>query len=281
MVGLALVAVAGHTQTERRPASSPDVRVLTLESAVFGNARSIRVYLPPGHDAGGAAYPALYLNDGFAVFSERAWDAPRQLDALVRAGTIPPMILVGIDNAASIPGSRTPGLDRANEYLPWPDASEPEVTAPRGREYPRFLFDEVMPLVERSFRIDRARVGLGGASYGALAALHAANMAPRPIACLLLESPPLFMFGERLSQGAADAAWPRALYLGIGTRETDDPEIEARGTAAIDRFVAVARGAGVRVSLERVVGATHGSAAWRGRFPSALVALHGTRDGAR
>jgi enterochelin esterase-like enzyme len=64
------------------------VRTLTLASAVFRNTRSIRVYLPPGYESpacAAARYPALILNDGFAVFSERAWNAPRQLDGLIRA----------------------------------------------------------------------------------------------------------------------------------------------------------------------------------------------------
>jgi len=279
LVGLALLGAAALPLAAQTP-GEPDVRELRLESAVFGNTRTLRVFLPPGYDSDGPArsYPALYLNDGFAVFSERAWDGPRQLKRLIEAGSLPPLILVGIDNAASIPGSKAPALDRASEYLPWADASEPELKLPRGQHYPRFLYDEVMPLVERSFRVDRGSIGLGGASYGALAALHAAALAPRRVSHLLLESPPLFLFGGRMAGGPTDGRWPGAVYVGIGSRETEDPEIAAKGMRAIERFVAAARGAGVRVTLNRVEGATHGSAAWKARLPAALTALYGSRE---
>ena len=276
------VTAASQTVTaasQHTTASSPDVRSLTLVSQVFGNTRSIRVHLPPGYDsteAAGVRYPVLYLNDGFAVFSERSWNAPKQLDGLVRERSIRPLILIGIDNAASIPGAKNPAEDRANEYLPYPDASEPGLPSPRGRDYPRFLFGEVMPLVERTFRVDTAQVALGGSSYGAIAALFASLAAERPISALLLESPPLFLFEERLTgQVQATGRLPRT-YIGIGTRETDDPAVLSKGAAAIDRFVQVAERAGAKVVVNRVEGASHNAAAWRARFPAALKALFGT-----
>lgn len=257
----------------RQAPSRPNVRTLTLESAVFGNSRAIRVYLPPGYSAASddaRRYPVLYLNDGYAVFAAKAWDAPTQLDRLISEHRVRPLILVGIDNAASIDGAKTPILDRAAEYLPYPDPSEPDVPAPRGSLYPRFLFDEVMPLVEREVRVDRNDVSLGGASYGGIAAVYAAFHAPRKIARLVLESTPLFLFDERLTKEAEHKSWPAVVYAGIGTRETDDAEILGKGAAALDRFLDAATRAGVRTRLNRVTGAEHNSAAWKARFPTAL-----------
>ena len=77
--------------------------------------------------------------------------------------------------------------------------------------------------------------------------------------------------------GSAAGAWPPLLYVGIGTKETDDLEILAKGSGAIERFVAAAKGAGVRVVLSPVEGATHNSAAWRARFPTAMRALYGAQ----
>jgi predicted alpha/beta superfamily hydrolase len=154
------------------------------------------------------------------------------------------------------------------------------VPSPRGRAYPRFLFREVMPLVERSFRVDPDRISLGGSSYGAIAALYSTTHAPRRIAGLLLESPPLFMFGERLTRDAVTATWPPVVYVGVGTKETDDAEVSARGRAAIERFAAAARVGGARVVVNRVEGGTHSSAAWRARFPSAIAVLFRKGPGA-
>jgi predicted alpha/beta superfamily hydrolase len=258
-------------------ARAPNVRTLPLASAVFNNTRDLRVYLPPGYDGSGpdSKYPVLYLNDGFAVFAERLWNAPAQLEGLIREGRVPPMILVGIDNAASIDGARTPVLDRTSEYLPYPDPTEPDVPAPRGQLYPRFLFDEVMPLVERTFRIDTGRVGLGGSSYGGIAALHSVVAAHRPISSLLLESTPLFLFGERLTRDVPSTQWPRSIYVGVGSKETDDAAILASGKKALEHFVAAAKASGARVTFNRVEGAEHNAAAWRTRFPTAIDWLYG------
>lgn len=261
-----------------RAASAPDVRILPLASAVFKNTRDIRVYLPPGYDSPGqrgVTYPVLYLNDGFAVFSPRAWDAPHLLDDLIRARTVPPLILIGIDNAASIDSAKTPNLDRTSEYLPYLDADEPDVPSPRGQDYPRFLFGEVMPLVERTFRIDRDRVSLAGSSYGGIAALYASIAAPRRVSGLMLESTPLFMFGERLTKDADAAKWPSVVYIGIGSKETDDLEVLEKGARATEHFVVAAEASGARVVVNRVEGASHNSAAWKARFPAAIVALFG------
>jgi predicted alpha/beta superfamily hydrolase len=256
------------------------VRTLTLTSQVFKNKRDVHVYLPPGYDAPAARanrYPVLYLNDGFAVFSEKLWDAPRQVDQMIRAGQIVPLILVGIDSAATIEGSQNPARDRADEYLPYPDASEPDLAAPRGQLYPQFLFNEVAPMIEQTLRVEPSEVGLGGSSYGAIAALYASVKSQRRILMLMLESPPLFLSGERLTQEAAAARWPSRLYVGIGTRETDDPIVAAKGTLAINRFVELAnKGGNVGVLLNQVRDATHNAAAWKARFPTAMRFLYGT-----
>lgn len=68
--------------------------VLTLTSRVFGNTRSIRVYLPPGYFAAASSrrrYPVFYFNDGFAVFSARLWNALEIADSLIAAGRVAPV----------------------------------------------------------------------------------------------------------------------------------------------------------------------------------------------
>ena len=257
--------------------------VLQLTSRTFGNARAIRVHLPPGYHAPANAsrrYPVLYMSDGFAVFSPRAWNAPHTLDSLTQVGAIAPIILVGIDNAASIPGAANPIRDRANEYLPYPDRTEPELPAPQGGRYPEFLTTEVMPLVEGRFRLtlDAAGTAVGGSSYGGIAALYTVLRHSGRFGGLLLESTPVFLFDRRLiEESAALNRWPRTVYIGIGTRETDDASVLAAGAGALDSLMAVIRGRSpeTRVVLNRAEGATHTSAAWRERLPVALVTLFG------
>lgn len=280
-VGFAVATVIALGQVPAaQQAGAPDVRTFTVKSEIFKNTRDIHVYLPPGYDAPEGRdfhYPALYLNDGFAVFSEKLWDVPRQLDQMIRAGTIVPLIVIGIDNAATIAGATDPAKARTDEYLPYADPSEPGVPSPHGQDYPKFLFNEVMPLVERTVRVYPGNIGLGGSSYGAIAALYSAIKSQRQISRLLLESPPLFLYAERLTQDAVGARWPSRVYVGVGTSESADAAIAAKGAGAIDHFVLAANKAGTAsVLLHRVPGATHDAAAWKSRFPIAMRFLYGT-----
>lgn len=82
---------------------------------------------------------------------------------------IEPIIVVGIDNA----GRR----QRPVEYLPYPDGFlHPPTPRTEGRKYPEFLIDEVIPFIRRTYRTraEPGAAGIGGSSYGAVAALFAA-----------------------------------------------------------------------------------------------------------
>jgi enterochelin esterase-like enzyme len=247
--------------------------VLSLESQIFGNRRAIRVHLPIGYDRPEHAqrhYPVLFLNDGFAVFSPKSWDAPSIVDALTRDRVIPPIILVGIDNAASIPGSTNPSRDRTNEFLPFPDPLEPEIPAPQGTKYPEFVVREVLPLVESQFRTssDAALTAIGGSSYGGIAALYTLIRHPTRFGRLLLESTPTFLFGGRLiAEAAALDPPPHRVYIGIGTKETEESVIQAAAARMSSSLEAVSP---TLTLVNRVPGATHSPAAWRARLPTAL-----------
>ena len=79
----------------------------------------LRVWLPPRYDAPDNTsrhYPVLYLNDGQNLFDRATafagveWQVDETADRLIRQEVIPPLIIVGIDNAQS---------DRIKEYLPY------------------------------------------------------------------------------------------------------------------------------------------------------------------
>src|SRR5262249_40421388 len=166
-------------------------------------------------------YPVLYLNDGFAVFKATGWNAPDTVARLITEKSIEPLILVGLDNGACADG----GTDeqRTREYLPFADKKyEPTLLAPRGKDYPRFLLEEVMPAVSKRYRLQPGRdnCGIGGASYGGLAALYTVLHNPDVFGKLLLESTPLFMADNAvLTDSTRSHQWPGRVYIGIGTRE--------------------------------------------------------------
>jgi enterochelin esterase-like enzyme len=189
-IGLTLLAVviaaaiyASARSEERHCSVVGNLQLLQFSSDVFHNTRMLRVWLPPGYDDAeqrDRRYPVLYLNDGqnlfdacTSQFSADEWAVDETATTLIESGKIPPLIIVGIDNA----GKR----NRPKEYLPFPDNTlQPPTPDVHGKDYPQFLIDEVMPFIERKYRIDPNpnATGIGGSSYGAGIALYAVMERP-------------------------------------------------------------------------------------------------------
>lgn len=290
VIALALPPARASAAQREPPATRlvvGDLRIDTLRSRTFGTSRAIRVLLPRGYDAAenrGRRYPVLYLNDGqnlfdsaTATFNPIEWRVDETVARLGAEGRVPEIVVVGIDHG----GRRA----RAHEYLPWPDAYlTPPEPRPAGGRYPAFLVEEVLPFVEKRYRVSRdaAQRALGGSSYGALAALYAATARPGVFGALLLESPSLYVADGRVFARVSRAApLPRRVYLGVGTNELgragcapgdDGGEAvsDVRRLAALlnERGVPAAA---VRVHVEPCAG--HDENAWARRLPAALEFL--------
>jgi predicted alpha/beta superfamily hydrolase len=249
-----------------------------IQSTHLGAARRITVWLPPharGHAAG--PYPVLYLNDGqnlfdpARAFAGRTWRVADTAARLVRSGHIAPLLIVGIDH----------GEDRrAREYLPVEDDRNPGARDPLGRTYAEFVTRELMPMIERTYPAGRgvSNAGFGGSSYGAVAALFTVMSKPGVFGRLLLESPSLYVGDEYLLRRARAAKrWPFRIYLGVGTTETDRPEINAETVLNVRKLKRILRGRRLGPHrLETVFedGGTHSEDAWARRLPRALEFLY-------
>ena len=121
-------AGAQQCGTNQNSSVTGDLRLHEFRSRVFHNVRLLRVWLPPCYDDPGneRGYPVLYLNDGQNLFDRTTahtgieWQADETADRLIREQKIPPMIIVGIDNAQK---------DRLKEYLPYRSFSPPVLVA--------------------------------------------------------------------------------------------------------------------------------------------------------
>ncbi len=174
-------------------------------------------------------YPVLYLNDGQDVFDActsaypgQEWRADETAAQLIRDRKVRPLIIVGIDNAGR--------GERARDYLPFPDETlRPAMTEVEGMKYPRFLLDEVVPLVNRTFRTDPApeHTGIGGSSYGAGIALYTVLQAPGRFGRLLLESPSLYAHDNYLLHRADGFRnWPERIFIGVGTEQEPVEDVD-------------------------------------------------------
>ena len=77
-------------------------------SAFLTRERDIVVYLPPGYDTSETRCPVLYLHDGQNLFEPgrahvpgQHWRVGETVDELIAGGTLPPIIVVGIDNTGT------------------------------------------------------------------------------------------------------------------------------------------------------------------------------------
>lgn len=265
---------------EDSPDLAGELRLHELQSRIFRNTRQLRVWVPPGYSAPenqGRQYPVFYLNDGQNLFDPATayigidWQADEAADRLIREGRIPPLIIVGIDNAQK---------ERPREYLPY-RSFHPPIMRPQGKRYPDFLLSEVMPFIYQRYRIARGleNTGLGGSSLGAIISLYTALDQPGVFGRLLLESPSLFISNRQLLKSSrAFRQWPARIFMAMGTREAGTEERDQEVVEDVRELEHVMRRAGLREDRLRVridEGAIHSEKEWARRFPEALAFLFG------
>jgi predicted alpha/beta superfamily hydrolase len=240
----------------------------------------LRVWLPPGYDAvenQTRQYPVLYLNDGQNLFDRTTaytgveWGVDETADRLIREHAIPPLLVVGIDNAQN---------DRMKEYLPY-RSFQPRILWPRGKHYSEFLIHEVMPFVGERYRIARGpeNTGLGGSSLGALISLYTVMQRPGIFGRLLLESPSLYISQRRmLKHSRLFRRWPEKIFVAIGTRESGREDKDRQIVEDVRELERILEHAGLDDKRLRVwidEGATHSESEWAKRFPEAITFLFG------
>ncbi len=132
------------------------VRIHWYQSRSLGRRRGLYVYTPPGYDQDTKTrYPILYLLHG-AADNEAAWTvsgrAPMIVDNLLAQGKSVPMVIVMPDGHAA----------------PWPPRDFQRGLSSNMTDFERDLLQDVMPLVEKSYRVraDPAHRAIAGLSMG-------------------------------------------------------------------------------------------------------------------
>ncbi|MFN8135946.1 MAG: alpha/beta hydrolase-fold protein, partial [Bacteroidales bacterium] len=124
--------------------------------------RKIWIYLPPGYETSGLAYPVLYMHDGQNLFDNLTsfsgeWKVDEALNSLASQGKKVP-IVIGIENGANY---------RIGEYTPW---INPNYGGGDGEKYMQFIVETLKPYVDQNYRTltDRENTGIMGSSLGGL-----------------------------------------------------------------------------------------------------------------
>jgi predicted alpha/beta superfamily hydrolase len=257
-----------------------DVRVHdAFESKLLQNRRRLLVYLPPGYEKNpDARYPVLYMQDGQNLFDQATsfageWRADETADRLIAGGEIEPIIIVGIEN--------TP--ERVSEYTPAAVVGN----GGRGREYLRFVVEEVKPLIDRTYRTlpGREHTGIAGSSLGGLISLYAVQQYPGVFGRCGAVSPSLWWGTQQfLKEAREDAAWARGsrIWLDMGTAENDDPERAGEALEEAAELADVLQRSGLVRDRDFVWkpidGGRHNEAAWADRLGQILIFLYPKRS---
>ena len=158
--------------------------------------RRMYVYLPPNYEQDKAKkYPVLYLLHGGGG-DEDAWTVMGRatviMDNQIAAGKVVPMIVVMPNGNATQSVSQgfgfgpTPSITQVTAPAPNPAPANPNTPAvprppvPYPGSYPESLVKDVMPFVEKTYRVytDKAHKAIAGLSMGAGQTIVATNNNP-------------------------------------------------------------------------------------------------------
>jgi len=213
---VALLFAASATASEAPAYSVPRSAV----HAVSSGARSYNLFVstPPGYASPENAerrYPVIYLNDGELFFLASAGEPLLSYYNKVLEETI----VVGISYAVG----ENPLASRQLDLTPAVDAS---FTNPTGgaAEYFSMIKNEIIPLVEKSYRADPDRRTLAGHSLGGTFGAYVLLTEPEIFANYIIVSPALWYAGHSIagleaSYAAAHDVLPARVYMAVGDLE--------------------------------------------------------------
>ncbi len=215
---------------DARPVPHGDVRMVLYESKAMGVQRYLWVYTPPNYDRSNARYPVFYLLHGNGE-TQNGWVANGRaniiLDNLIADNRAEPMIVVmphghpiqsaSVGPFALVPPSGEPGM--LNFTL-----------------FTRDLLEQIVPLVERSYRVDNRpdRRAIGGLSMGGFQSIEIGLAHPELFRYVLAYSGGFGALGPRPPAVDSETQSPwkellasreaarnlRLLFLGSGQQET-------------------------------------------------------------
>lgn len=258
----------------------------------FVAARTVDVWLPPGHEHPGARFPVLYMHDGQNLFDASLsysgvdWGVHTCIEAAHASGEPLDAIVVGIWN--------TPA--RIREYMPekplervWNRAFRDRFVAnyggePRSDAYLRFLVEELKPFIDRTYPTlpDQENTFMMGSSMGGLVSLYALCEYPRTfhgVACLSTS----WTVGGRVMlpylQRYVPSPSSHRVYFDYGV-EAHIGTYEQLQRSVSRLFMDKGYERGKTLLVERFPGEPHSESAWRGRVhvPLRFLLMGGTRS---
>jgi len=249
--------------------------IKNFESKIMNNKRNIRIYLPPSYSAQpDKYYPVLYVHDGQNIFdalesySGQSWNLHHTADSLIKDKMIEEIIIVAVDNM---------GEERLSEYAHQDGFFQGAEIKARGIKYERFFIKELMPFIERKYRVKKGseNTALMGSSMGGLVTFNMGLRRPDLFGKLGVVSPSLWW-------GDNDAAAKLKSYDYQGLKSKiwlDTGDAEGRFMSFTEDVIAEIKNIKNNYDLDLVYyqapDAVHSESAWAKRVHSPLIYFFG------
>ena len=205
-------------------------------------------------------YPVLYMHDGQNLFEPETaflrgehWRVGETASELIAAGTIEPLIIVGIYNT---------GEARLEEYTPTDDA---KLGGGHADDYGRMIIEELKPLIDSAYRTQPDCAGLAGSSLGGLVSLHLGFTHPAVFSRIAALSPSVWWDRKAILKTIRESrSKPKLkLWVDMGTAEGRRGLDDARLLKAA--LIGLGFADGVDLHYAEYEGATHSEQAWSQR----------------
>lgn len=160
---------------------SLDYDSLTIVSTLVNETRKICVWTPPNYDSSTDSLPVLYMPDG--GINEDFPHIAKTLAKLIKNKSIPPFILVGIENTER--GRDLTGFSeekKDGKYCPMTDGA---------KNFRAFITQELMPEINRRYRITD-RKGIIGESLAGLFVMETFLIKPQTFDFYIAMDPSLW-----------------------------------------------------------------------------------------
>lgn len=207
------------------------IHLETFTSKLLAKPVQFYVYTPPGYERSGKRYPVLYdLHGapGFPMIWDQINSSQRVLDNLLAEGRAPALIFV-IPTAEIEP------------FFPFPRLAQPSVEAGKQglKVFERYFLEEILPLVETRYRIqrDQRTRWLTGYSLGGIEAFHVGVRHPELFSVVRVAATG-FLDGALLASGLVNG-YPelkqsdrlnqrvRLFYLDCGSADSFLPQMQS------------------------------------------------------
>lgn len=232
---LFIIFISGVTRVQSQsyieaypPVTLPNTEIRILHSTINGITYKLSIALPINYALEpGSNFPVLYLLDADYSFPI----AKNICDHLAERNNLPSIVLVAIGYA----GPNQYQLNRTRDYTPTQSLQNgysPEVqkNSGGGPNFLNFMESELIPFIEKNFRVNKTR-GLVGHSYGGLFANWVLTTKPDLFKKYIIVSPSIwydnnFLLKSEESYAKTHTDLNARVYMAVGEQENPQMSVD-------------------------------------------------------